>query len=390
MSLLQPASEVVTLFDKVLVLHEGHMVFQGASTAVANYFELELRFARPPGVGVADFVLACVDSSTKLPEDDAKKSPEFETLSLLSASSPTNPSSSTFPRPTSTKSLVSAFLSSSHGRNLALSLPSSAPSPANSLSSSWTEYEQSPFHTFALFSSFLLLAHQDFILTCRDTSLLFTRLFNSLLLGIVIGCLYFQIGTSASNSTVSGALYEVVLAVAFQTTALIPFYFNARPLFYKQKEAGFFVCFPALLASTLVSIPFVLINSLVFGSIMYFMTAFYDGAGGKEGGREGAGEWIEHYGIFLLNLIATGVAMVAFFRGMAYMCPSITVTMALAGLFVLIFLLFSGFIIPRTVIPESFGWIIWINPVFNCYQGKSKDFPIPCHVIFLFFFKTPP
>lgn len=368
-SLLQPAPELLPLFDQVLVLREGRLVFQGAATAVSNYFEFDLCFSRQEDVGATDFVIACLT----IPSTQDNKSIK----SRHRASSPSSQLlSTTVPAlqplsPTSTDEFVSAFLTSSYGRALAMSLSSSSPlpTPSSHILSSWTKHERCPFSICGSFSSFLLLLHRDALLTCRDTALLCTRLLRSIVLGVITGFLYFQIGMNAFPSTIFGALYQTILTIAFQSTAALPSYFNARPLFYKQREAGFFTCFPALLASTLVGFPLVVIDSLLFGSFVYFCTGFYEGAGGREGGGQDIWESSEHFGIFLLNLMAIGWAMMAFFRGTAFLCPSLTVVGAMAGIFVFSFLLFSGFIIPRTAMPHSFAWIMWIDPIFYCYQG---------------------
>lgn len=55
MALLQPAPETFELFDDLVLLSEGHVVYQGPQAQVLEFFE-SLGFRLPPRKGVADFL----------------------------------------------------------------------------------------------------------------------------------------------------------------------------------------------------------------------------------------------------------------------------------------------------------------------------------------------
>lgn len=55
MALLQPPPETFDLFDDLLLLSEGHLVYQGPPAEVLEFFE-SLGFQLPPRKGVADFL----------------------------------------------------------------------------------------------------------------------------------------------------------------------------------------------------------------------------------------------------------------------------------------------------------------------------------------------
>lgn len=55
MALLQPAPETFDLFDDLILLSEGYMVYQGPRAEVVQFFE-SLGFRLPPRKGVADFL----------------------------------------------------------------------------------------------------------------------------------------------------------------------------------------------------------------------------------------------------------------------------------------------------------------------------------------------
>lgn len=55
MALLQPAPETFDLFDDLVVLSEGHVVYEGPREQVLEFFE-SLGFQKPPRKGTADFL----------------------------------------------------------------------------------------------------------------------------------------------------------------------------------------------------------------------------------------------------------------------------------------------------------------------------------------------
>lgn len=54
-SLLQPAPETFDLFDDLILLSDGHIVYQGPREHVVEFFE-SLGFSLPARKGVADFL----------------------------------------------------------------------------------------------------------------------------------------------------------------------------------------------------------------------------------------------------------------------------------------------------------------------------------------------
>jgi ABC-type multidrug transport system ATPase subunit len=55
MALLQPAPETFELFDDILLLSEGHVVYLGPRERILEFFE-SLGFKLPPRKGIADFL----------------------------------------------------------------------------------------------------------------------------------------------------------------------------------------------------------------------------------------------------------------------------------------------------------------------------------------------
>ncbi len=179
-------------------------------------------------------------------------------------------------------------------------------------------------------------------------------------LGALTGAIFWQLDIEAV-ATRFGALYQSLLTVAFQTAACIPAYFVRRRVFYKQKNAGFFSCSSYLLASTFAASPLVLLDSVLFGTIVYWCAGFV---------RDNHGL---HFFVFLAHLTLVGWAMMSFFKLTTFLSPNLTSAAAISGIVTFFLLLFSGFIISITDVPSFYMWVMYLNPLFYAFQGLAVN-----------------
>jgi len=179
-------------------------------------------------------------------------------------------------------------------------------------------------------------------------------------LGALTGAIFWGLGIEAV-ATRFGALYQSLLTIAFQTAACIPAYFVRRRVFYKQKNAGFFSCSSYLLASTAAASPLVLLDSVLFGTIVYWCTGF---------ARDDHGA---HFFVFLAHLTSVGWAMMSFFKLTTFLSPDLTSAAAVSGIVTFFLLLFSGFIISITDVPPFYLWVMYLNPLFYAFQGLAVN-----------------
>ncbi|KAG2783861.1 Pleiotropic drug resistance protein 3 [Phytophthora cactorum] len=96
-------------------------------------------------------------------------------------------------------------------------------------------------------------------------------------------------------------------------------------------------------------IPITLVESLVFGTLVYWLCGFVQTAG--------------TYILFEVLLFLTNLAFSAFFFYVSCITVDVHVAKPLAMVSLLISILFSGFVVTRTKIPAWFIWIYWIDPI---------------------------
>jgi len=200
----------------------------------------------------------------------------------------------------------------------------------------------------------------QFKLTFRDRSYVVSRILQDIFLGALTGLVFLNLRTEAV-ATRFGALYQSLLTIAFQTAACIPAYFVRRHVFYKQKNAGFFSCSSYLLASTTASAPLVLLDAVLFGTLVYWCAGFARDQHGL------------HFFVFLAHLTMVGWAMMSFFKLTTFLTANLTSAAAASGIVTFFLLLFSGFIISVKDVPNFYTWVMFLNPLFYGFQGLAVN-----------------
>eukprot|EP00644_Phytophthora_capsici_P005488 jgi/Phyca11/557455/estExt2_Genewise1Plus.C_PHYCAscaffold_1170012 len=204
--------------------------------------------------------------------------------------------------------------------------------------------QQSEFG-LAFIPSTMLLLHRQKLVWIRDPPLLWGKVIEALIIGLVMGMLYYNV-----NSTYYMRMIFFSIAL-FQRQAWqqITISFQLRKVFYKQRPRNFFRTSSYAIAESVVQIPVNMAVSFVLGTFFYFMS--------------GLTRTFEKYIVFYLVLLAFQHAICAYMTMLSALSPSITIGQALAAISVSFFLLFSGNIILADLIPDYWIWMYWFSPI---------------------------
>ncbi|RLN89626.1 hypothetical protein BBJ28_00013831, partial [Nothophytophthora sp. Chile5] len=329
-ALLQPTPEVVEMFDDILMVNEGHMVYHGPRTEILDYFQTR-GFSCPPRVDPADFL---IEVTSGRGQRYANGSVEMNSL------------------PVSSQDFSNLFFQSeiyrktheaiSRGFNEHQFDNPEDFKKAKSVANLARSKQQSEFG-LAFVPSTLLLLNRQKMVWLRDPPLLWGKMFEALIVGFVLGMIYFNVNTTYYLRMV---FFSIAL---FQRQAWqqITIAFQLRRVFYKQRPRNFFRTTSYAIAESVVQIPVNLAVSFVLGTFFYFMS--------------GLTRTFEKYIVFYLVLVCFQHAIGAYMTMLSSLSPSITVGQALAGISVSFFLLFSGNIILADLIPNYWIWMYWFN-----------------------------
>ncbi|WOG84120.1 hypothetical protein DCAR_0103301 [Daucus carota subsp. sativus] len=151
--------------------------------------------------------------------------------------------------------------------------------------------------------------------------------------------LYWRTRQDLFNSM--GSMYSAVVFIGIQNTIIVqPVVAVERTVFYRERAAGMYSSIAYALAQVVVEVPHVLVQTVVYGAIVYSMIGF-EWSGAK-------------FFWYLLFMFATLLYYTFYGMMTVALTPNLSLATILAGSLFGIWNLFSGFVIPVTVSLENF------------------------------------
>ncbi|POM77601.1 ABC Superfamily, partial [Phytophthora palmivora] len=210
-SLLQPSPEVFALFDDVMILNQGRVMYHGPCATALTYFE-DLGFRRPPHRDVADFLM---DLGTN-------KQYEYEVSSGV---------------PRTAREFAEAFESSSVYTRVLKDVEGSVYSSL--VHNKKMDLDAQPEFYQSFWASTVLLTKRQFAMMRREMTGLIGRLAMNTTMALLYGCVFYQFNP-ANPQLAMGIIFEAALCLSLALASQIPMIIAAREVFYKQRGANFF------------------------------------------------------------------------------------------------------------------------------------------------------
>ncbi|KAE9136600.1 ABC transporter G family member 37 [Phytophthora fragariae] len=319
-------------FDNILMIHEGHMVYHGPRTEILDYYR-ERGFTCPPRVDPADFL---IEVTSGRGQRYANGSVPLKALPVTAEEF-----NALFCQSAIYKKTMDAI---AKGFNEHQFESAEDYKKAHSVVNLARSKDRSEFG-LAFIQSTLLLLNRQKLNWLRDPPLLWGKIIEAILVGLVLGMIYYEVD---SKYYLRMIFFSIAL---FQRQAWqqITISFQLRKVFYKQRPRNFFRTSSYAIAETVVQVPVNLTVSFILGTFFYFMS--------------GLTRSFEKYIVFYLVLACFQHAISAYMTLLSALSPSITVGQALASISVSFFLLFSGNIILADLIPDYWIWMYWFNPL---------------------------
>lgn len=251
-SLLQPAPETFDLFDDLVLLSEGQVVYQGPRENVLEFFEY-MGFKCPERKGAADF-LQEVTSKKDQEQYWFKKDQPYRYISV--------------------PEFAQAFSSSFHiGQQLAadLSVPYDR-SRAHPAALVTEKYGISNMELFkACFSrEWLLMKRNSFVYIFKTTQIT--------IMSLIAFTVFFRtempVGTVTDGGKFFGALFFSLINVMFNGMAELAMTVFRLPVFYKQRDFLFYPAWAFGLPIWVLRIPLSLMESGIWIFLTYYTIGF--------------------------------------------------------------------------------------------------------------------
>ncbi|KAK1591889.1 hypothetical protein Q3G72_015377 [Acer saccharum] len=324
-SLLQPAPETFNLFDDVILMADGKIVYHGPCGHVLQYFE-DCGFKCPERKGVADF----------LPEVTSKKD---QAQYWCRADVPYSY--------VSADQFSQMFKTSHLGKMLdeELSKPyDKSQSHSNALSFSKYSLRKWELFKACMGREMLLMKRNSFVYVFKTVQLLITAFITMTVFirtemkvdlihaNYLMGCMYYALVRLMTNGVAELALTIIRL-----------------PVVYKQRAFYLYPAWAYCIPAALLKIPLSVADAFIWTATTYYVIGF--------------SPEIQRFFCQFLVLFGLHLASTSLCRFLASIFKTMVVATTVGTLILIMMFLCGGFIIPRFSLPPWLKWAFWISPM---------------------------
>nr|QVT92313.1 ABC transporter [Salvia miltiorrhiza] len=194
----------------------------------------------------------------------------------------------------------------------------------------------------------------------RNTPYTAVRFAFTTFIALTFGSIFWDLGSKTDDQqdlfNAMGAMFSSMTFLGFQYSSTVqPVVSVERTVFYRERAAGMFSPLPYALSQLLIEIPYIFVQSVVYGLIIFSMMNF--------------GWTAENLFWFLYFLFITLMFFVLFGMMTVAVTPNLSVASIISSFFYGLWNLFSGFIIPRPKIPVYMRWYYWLSPTAYSLYG---------------------
>ncbi|KAM0834129.1 hypothetical protein ACQ4PT_063808 [Festuca glaucescens] len=334
-SLLQPEPETYDLFDDIILMAEGQIVYHGPKDCIMSFFE-SCGFKCPGRKGSADFlqeVLSKKDQQQYWSRTEERYN--FVTVDQF----------------------CDKFKASPSGQNLVEEL--------------LKPYDKSKGHKDALSFNIYSLSKMDLLKACfarelllmkRNAFLHITKTIQIGLLAVITGTVFLRTRMGVDRVHANyymGSIFYALLLLVMNGFPELAMAVSKLPVFYKQRDYYFYPAWAYAIPSFILKIPVSLVESVAWTSISYFLIGY----------TPEASRFFRQ--LLVLFLIHTGA--LSMFRCVASYCQTMGASTVGGTLAIQVILLLGGFIIPRPFLPNWLKWGFWLSPLSYAEIGLTGN-----------------
>lgn len=342
----QPSSEVFHLFERVVILAQGQVAYQGQVSGV-NKFLASLGKPCPLNYNPADFVIFELQNAqsegtlNKIFEHHQQQEVKDNVLAICDARSSGSEGGTT------NKSDPAATYSSGHHQHSDTS--TGTYTDTSDKIEDGNENEMNDRHTKpGLWTQLYLLSERELQSTLRDKPALIAGYGMTIVLNLLFACIFYQAGNPDKGpgaiTSHFGALVQLSIGAMFGAAQPMILQFpDERPVFLREYATGTYSSGPYFFSKLVVELPMTLSKSLLTMVIFYWIVDL-------QGSFFELTMWI-----FMLSLVASSSAMLL---GSATTDPK--VAQQLSTLIFVPQILFAGFFVTITQIPVVLRWIQYL------------------------------
>ncbi|KAL5564644.1 hypothetical protein UlMin_027808 [Ulmus minor] len=324
-SLLQPAPETFDLFDDVMLMAEGKIVYHGPRSYVLEFFE-DCGFKCPERKGAADFLQEVISR---------KDQSQYWNRTQVSYNY------------VSVDEFITKFKDCHFGQKLdeELSKPFDK-SLGHKDALSFSKYSLTKWELFKI------CARREFLLMKRNSFIYIFKSIQLLIIASIAMTVFLRTRMTVDKihaNDYMGSLFYGILILLVDGFPELSLTVARIVVFYKQRELCFFPAWAYAVPAAILKVPLSLLGAFVWTALTYYVIGY-------------SPEARRFFRQFLL-LFTVHLTSISMFRFIASVFQTAVASMTAGSLSILFVLLFGGFVIPKTSMPAWLEWAFWLSPL---------------------------
>eukprot|EP00762_Andalucia_godoyi_P006405 ANDGO_02927.mRNA.1 ABC transporter G family member 22 len=340
----QPQTKIFSLFDDLLILHKGQVLYHGPANEVLAFYA-SAGFDCPDHTNPADFVLDVINAVK--PEDaivaDANAKKIITNGKRPTVSSKEQPSSQTNGNADASSVVLIP-------QNAALAFDQE-----NGKNGLLKKNRPTWWQQFCV----LTVRCAKNVLRARFT--LLTQLFQSVLMAVLIGTVFLDIGTGQVSTTKRQPVlfFCVINQGIFGALLSVNSFPAERAIVLRERAAGTYLVSAYFVAKITAETIIQMVYPLVFSLTVYWLVGF----------QNDASKFFTFFAFMeLCNLAAFSLAIMV-----AALCRRVNLALSVLAVFLEICRLFGGFFLSPKALPSYFSWLDALSYVKYTYVGISLN-----------------
>ncbi|OLN88285.1 ABC transporter G family member 19 [Colletotrichum chlorophyti] len=350
-TLYQAGESIYELMDKVLVIDDGRMLFQGPANEAKKYFE-DLGYLCPPRQTTADFLTSIADKNARHfqpgREATAPKTPE---------------------------ELERAFRESEHYRRLLEDVEDYERESRSADNEKQRQFEATvkeaksktvigdSVYTVSFLRQVAACTQRQAWLLWGDRESFYTKLVIIVANSLIVSSLFYGSGQDTSSVFARGgiAFFSIAFIGWLQFAELFPAIMG-RTTIERQRVFAFYRPSAVVIARTLLDFPLMLIMTILFSIPVYFLGQFDVDA--------------SKFWIYTLLVYTVSFCLTTMYRMFASFSSTVDDSVRFVGVVLNIMFILTGYVIPKPALLRDaiwFGWIYYINPVAYGFEALQTN-----------------
>lgn len=381
----QPRSNIVSLFDKLILLAKGQLVFSGPSLEAADFFR-ELGYACPAGYNVADYLID-LTMSKEGPESSGPESSEGQSVSNNSDDDIHAPlvsgqevdstrewrhfaahrqdfhTGTRAPVPVSVERLSEWYNGSSLAdltrQNIETIRHEALLAEENDSGSDIEDF--TGYSRIGLLKQFSILSERTFKNLYRNPQLLLTHYVIAVLLALFCGVLYYNIANDISGfQNRLGLFFFLLTLFGFSTLSTLNLFAEERIIFVRERANGYYNPLAYYLAKVLFDIiPLRVLPPILLGFIIYPLAGLSTDQGA--------------FWKFLLTLVLFNLTAASTCLSIGILIDDVGVANLVGSLVMLFSLLFAGLFLNQSTMPAATTWFKYLSIFHYAYEALAVN-----------------